>query len=121
LVRRQFRLFDGGRCSVGAAGGRGHRPSDRAPVERASAASLRRYLQRRAELGLDCSPTEPLIVDLGGQPFSEDRLQAHYEAIRTVRVALEANGSLCRALLSLQHRDAAGPSGYANAEFDPSE
>ena len=92
-----------------------------APVERASAASLRRYLQRRAELGLDCSPTEPLIVDLGGQPFSEDRLQAHYEAIRTVRVALEANGSLCRALLSLQHRDAAGPSGYANAEFDPSE
>ena len=80
-----------------------------APVEIGSAASLQRYLQRRAELGLDCSPTEPLIVDLGGQPFSEDRLQAHYEAIRTARVALEANGSFCRALLSPQRRAAAGP------------
>src|SRR6516164_9504032 len=81
-----------------------------APVEIGSAASLQRYLQRRAELGLDCGPAVPLIVDLEGRPFPEERLQAHYEAIRTARVALEANGSFCRALLSVQHRAAAARS-----------
>jgi len=85
-----------------------------APVEIGSAAVFRRYSERRAELGLDCSPTAPLIVDLEGKPFSVEQLQAHYEAIRTVRVALEANGSFCRAMLSVQRREAAGPSGHAN-------
>ena len=85
-----------------------------APVEVGSAAVLGRYLQRRAELGLDCRPAAPLIVDLEGRPFPEERLQAHYEAIRTVRVALEANGSFCRALLSVQHLDDAGPSQNAD-------
>jgi len=79
-----------------------------APVVGGSAAILRRYLERRAELGLDSSPTAPLIVDLEGKPLSVDQLQAHYETIRTVRVALEANGSFCRALLSVQHRASAG-------------
>jgi metal-sulfur cluster biosynthetic enzyme len=83
-----------------------------APVECRSAAVLRRYSQRRAELALDCSPTAPLIVDLEGKPLSKDHLQAHYETIRTVRVALEANGLFCRALLSVQHRDAAGAAGH---------
>jgi metal-sulfur cluster biosynthetic enzyme len=85
-----------------------------APVVGGSAAILRRYLERRAELALDCSPAAPLIVDREGKPFSADRLQAHYEAARTVRVALEANGSFCRALLSVQHLDGAEPSGHAN-------
>jgi metal-sulfur cluster biosynthetic enzyme len=85
-----------------------------APVESGSPAILQRYLQRRAELALDCSPAAPLIVDLEGKPFSVERLQAHYEAARTVRVALEANGSFCRALLSVQHLDAAAPTGHAN-------
>jgi metal-sulfur cluster biosynthetic enzyme len=86
------------------------RRADCPPVETGSAAVLQRYVQRRAELGLDCRPAAPLIVDLDGKPFSVDQLQAHYEAVRTVRVALEANGSFCRALLSVQHRDAAGSS-----------
>ena len=81
------------------------------PVECGSAATLQRYVERRAELALDCSPAVPLIVDLEGRPFSDERLQAHYEAARTVRVALEANGSFCRALLSLHRINAAGPSG----------
>jgi metal-sulfur cluster biosynthetic enzyme len=86
-----------------------------APVECGSAAVLKRYLERRTELALDCSRAAPLIVDLEGKPFSAERLQAHYEAARTVRVALEANGSFCRALLSVQHLDAAGRSGQANS------
>src|SRR6476619_5994089 len=61
-------------------------------VQRGSVVSLQRYLDRRAELGLDCSLAAPLIIGLEGKPFSVDQLQAHYEAARTVRVALEANG-----------------------------
>jgi len=79
-----------------------------------SAATLQRYLERRAELAFDCSLAAPLIVDLEGNPFSVERLQAHYEAARTVRVALEANGSFCRALLSVRRLDAAAPLGDAN-------
>ena len=74
-----------------------------APRKGAQAATLRYYLQRRAELGFDCCDDAPLIIDLEGKPFTADRLQAHYEAARTMRVALEANGSFCRALVSLRH------------------
>ncbi len=88
------------------------RPGE-ARVEGGSAAILRRYLERRAELALDCGLASPLIVDLEGKPFSAERLQAHYEAARTMRVALEANGSFCRALLGL-HRPDAAPSGNPN-------
>jgi metal-sulfur cluster biosynthetic enzyme len=90
------------------------RPSGSAPMISESGAILRRYLERRAELGLDCSSAAPLIVDLEDNSFSADRLQAHYESIRTMRVALEANGSFCRALLSIQHLDAAGSLGQPN-------
>lgn len=70
---------------------------------------LRRYVERRAELGLACNPADPLIVDLDGAPVSPEGLAAHYEAARTMRVALEANGSFCRALMARRHF-AGGPS-----------
>ena len=73
------------------------------PAAAGSAAVLRAYLERRAELGLDGRTAAPLIVDLAGAPVSPERLAAHYEAARTMRVALEANGSFCRALLSRGH------------------
>ena len=85
------------------------RQPGRPPLEIESVTVLLRYLERRAELDLDCSPAAPLIVDLEGEPFSAERLQHHYEAVRTVRVALEANGSFCRALLSAQHRTSQPP------------
>jgi hypothetical protein len=81
-----------------------------APRKCGPAATLRHYLQRRAAFGLDCSDGARLIVDLEGKPFSSDRLQAHYEATRTMRVALEANISFCRALMSLRHPADAPPS-----------
>jgi metal-sulfur cluster biosynthetic enzyme len=85
------------------------RQPGRAPIAGRTAMTLRRYLERRAELALDCSPTARLIVDLDGRPIPSERLQAHYEAARTVRAAMEANGSFCRALLSLHYLDAASP------------
>ena len=75
------------------------RVSDMSP-ESVPAETLLRYLKRRAELGLDCSPTAPLIVDLEGNGLSTERLDAYYRDARTVRVAMEANGSFCRALLA---------------------
>ena len=82
----------------------------RAVIETGSVIPLQRYLVRREELGLDCSLAAPLIIDLEGIPYSEDRLQAHYESIRTLRVALEANGSFCRALLSARDSGIGGSS-----------
>ena len=79
------------------------RQPGRASVEIGPAETLHRYLERRAELGLDCTPTAPLIVDLQGQPLPVERLQAYYQTARTVRVSLEANGSFCRALLAVRH------------------
>lgn len=70
---------------------------------------LVRYLERRAEIGLDCGPAAPLIVDLDGRPFSAEILQTHYETIRAARLALDANGAFCRALSSLHRRDAEPP------------
>ena len=67
--------------------------------------TVRRYLERRAELGLDCSPSAPLIVDLDGKGLPLDQLDSYYRDARTVRVAMEANGSFCRALLAARHRD----------------
>jgi metal-sulfur cluster biosynthetic enzyme len=89
------------------------------PVVSRSTAVLQRYLQRRAELALDCSRAAPLIIDLEGKPFSAERLEPHYRAIRTARVAMEANGAFCRALSSVQRRDAAEPLEHASSEPHP--
>src|SRR6202035_2875063 len=79
-------------------------------VKGGAAEILQRYLERLAELGLDCGLAAPLIVDLEGEALSVERLLVHYETARTIRVAMEANGSFCRALLNLHRLDAAGPS-----------
>ena len=71
-------------------------------------AVVQRYLQRRAELGFDCSPTAPLIVNLRGEPVTSDQLEAYFVHVRTVQVSLEANSSLCSALLA-QRRATAQP------------
>jgi len=65
--------------------------------------TMQRYLARRAELGLGSSPADPLIVDADGEPVPAERLEAHYRNVRTVRVAIEANGSFCRAVLAARH------------------
>jgi hypothetical protein len=62
--------------------------------------TARRYLQRRGELGLDGSPTRPLITDLQDQPLTVERLEEYVTRARTVRLSLEANGALCRAVLA---------------------
>jgi metal-sulfur cluster biosynthetic enzyme len=73
-----------------------------------------RYLVRRAELGLDCSPAAPLIVDQSGTWVPAERLEPYYQQIRTVRVSLEANGSFCRAVLATRRAKPSMPSETTN-------
>jgi metal-sulfur cluster biosynthetic enzyme len=80
----------------------------------ATADVVNRYLERRIEVGLDCSPSAPLIVDQNGAVIAADRLEAYYQQIRTVRVALEANGAFCRAVLA--RRTASRPPETAQSE-----
>jgi len=82
------------------------RCAGRTPVEVGSAETARRYLQRRVELGLDGSPIGPLITDLQGQPLTVERLEEHFTRARTVRLSLEANGALCRAVLAARQTSA---------------
>jgi metal-sulfur cluster biosynthetic enzyme len=84
-------------------------------------ALLLRYLERRAELGLDCSPEAALIIGLDGRPFSAEELQRHYEAARTMRVALEANGSFCRAMIARGSAGAGEPSRRTDAGGENAE
>ena len=60
----------------------------------------RQYFQRRAEMNLDCSPTAPLIIDLRGREVTAQQLEKYLIRARTVRVALQANGSFCAAVLT---------------------
>ncbi|MFN8453798.1 MAG: iron-sulfur cluster assembly protein [Anaerolineae bacterium] len=57
------------------------------------------YLKRRAEIGLEGDPTAALLVDLRGEPVPAVQLEKYFVYARTVRLAMEANGSLCSALL----------------------
>jgi hypothetical protein len=54
----------------------------------------------RLQIGLSSLPADPLIVDTTGQSISVGRLEAHFQMARTVRLSMESNGALCRALLA---------------------
>ena len=69
---------------------------DSVPVE---AQTVSRYLERRKELELDCSDAATLIVDATGRAIPAEELEAYYIRARTTRLAMEANGSLCSAML----------------------
>lgn len=60
---------------------------------------VRDYLERRAQIDLDFRPESALFVDLSGKAVSAEGLQKYLIYARTVRLSLEANGSLCSALL----------------------
>jgi metal-sulfur cluster biosynthetic enzyme len=76
------------------------RQGGHAPIQIGPADTLRDYLARRGELGLSCVPSALLLTDLQGQPLTMEGFETYYHAARTVRVALEANGSFCRAVLA---------------------
>jgi hypothetical protein len=72
--------------------------------------TLKAYLKRRSELGLSCAPDAALITDQKGLPIPASQFENYYQIVRTVRVALDANGSFCRAMLATRHAEAKQPS-----------
>lgn len=75
------------------------RREDGRPSAVGSAEAAGRYLQRRAQLGLDCSHAAALVTDVSDNSVPADRLREHFIAARTVRVSQDANGAICCALL----------------------
>jgi metal-sulfur cluster biosynthetic enzyme len=67
-----------------------------------------KYLERRAELGLDVSPQAPLVVDPDGRRVPEEAVVEHLRFARTVRVSIEGNAGLCRGLLETRYGGARG-------------
>jgi metal-sulfur cluster biosynthetic enzyme len=83
-----------------------HTPSDLAGMILAdvpASGALQKYLERRAELGLDTSEGAPLIVDPDGKPVPEEAVVQHLRFARTVRVSIEGNAELCRGLLATRY------------------
>lgn len=61
------------------------------------------YLERRRELGIDCSASAPFLVTPDGKPIPADMLAAHLRFARTVGVSIEGNASFCRGLLQTRY------------------
>ncbi len=72
----------------------------------------RKYLERRAELGLDCSPDGVLVCDLRGQAVPAHRMEDYLVRSRTTRLASEANGALCSALLQSRRTGQVNSQGF---------
>jgi len=66
-------------------------------------ADARRYLDRRARVGLDTSEGAAFLIDLDGNAITEDTLERHLLFARTVAVSIEGNGSFCRGLLATRY------------------
>jgi metal-sulfur cluster biosynthetic enzyme len=65
--------------------------------------SFEKYLERRAELGLDVSPGAPLVVDPDGKRVPKEAVVQHLRFARTVRVSIEGNAHHCRGLLAARY------------------
>jgi metal-sulfur cluster biosynthetic enzyme len=61
------------------------------------------YLRRRAELGIDTSPSAALLVDPSGRPIPREEVSDHLRLARMVGVSVESNAGLCRALLAARY------------------
>jgi metal-sulfur cluster biosynthetic enzyme len=64
---------------------------------------LQKYLERRADLGLDVSGDAPFLVDPDGNRVPEEAVVQHLRFARTVRVSIEGNAELCRGLLATRY------------------
>ncbi len=65
--------------------------------------AFEKYLERRAELGLDVSQEAPLLVDPDGKEVPREAVVEHLRFARTVGVSIEGNAELCRGLLATRY------------------
>lgn len=64
---------------------------------------MRAYLTVRSELGLDCSPQAPALIDAAGRPVRGERVPGHLRRARLMRVSTEGNAAFCRGLLRTRY------------------
>ena len=84
----------------------GYSPAELATMQLAEvppSEAFEKYLERRAELGVDISPRAPLVVDPDGKRVPEGAVVQHLRFARTVRVSIEGNAGLCRGLLATRY------------------
>ena len=89
----------------------GHSPGELSEMrlgELTSSEAFEKYLERRAELGLDISPEAPLLVDPDGKRVPKEAVIQHLRFARTVGVSIEGNAELCRGLLATRYGGAPG-------------
>ncbi len=99
FVARQEKL-----CRVLLAEGRSPEELAEMRLEEApSSGAFEKYLERRAELGLDVSPEAPLVVDPDGKRVPKEAVVEHLRFARTVRVSIEGNAYHCRGLLAARY------------------
>ena len=65
--------------------------------------AFEKYLERRAELGLDICAEAPLVVDPDGNRVPKEAVMQHLRFAQTVRVSIEGNAGLCRGLLATRY------------------
>jgi metal-sulfur cluster biosynthetic enzyme len=65
--------------------------------------AFEKYLERRAELGVDVSLEAPLLVDPDGKKVPEEAVVQHLRFARTVRVSIDGNAGRCRGLLATRY------------------
>ena len=77
----------------------------RADAARGGAAlrAFEKYLERRAELGLDVSTEALLVVDPDGNKVPEDAVVEHLRFARLTRVSIEGNADFCRGVLAARY------------------
>ena len=66
----------------------------------ADSTPAQRYLEQRTKLGLDVSPGSALLLNVKGEAISPAQFEEYWRYARTIQIAMEANGSLCSALLN---------------------
>jgi len=64
---------------------------------------VRKYLARRAELGLPVDGDAFLLVDPAGGRVPADRVVASLRFAQTVRISIEGNASFCRGMLATRY------------------
>ncbi len=65
--------------------------------------AFEKYLERRAELGLDVSTEALLVVDPDGNKVPEDAVVEHLRFARLTRVSIEGNADFCRGVLAARY------------------
>ena len=65
--------------------------------------AFEKYLQRRAELGLDVSAEVPFVVDPDGNPIPEEAVVEHLRFAKLTRLSIEGNAGFCRGLLATRY------------------